>query len=516
MLGFKIATPFLFFLAVLIAAVFRVTNFHLIEFKGDEAINLYLAAQPLFGNPIPYGGTVSSIGILNPPIFNYILFPFTLLSLDPKVIVFLIGLLNSFAIAILFLIIKRFYNMNIAFIATSLLALSPWGIIYSRKIWPQDFILPLLVPLFYSIHKIIKENDSRFWTLYIISSLFLMQLHQSGLFFVPLLTIFILLKKVRINIKSVLIGIIIGIIPFLPYLSFEISNKCPDCQAYFLAKEKLGGRSLDTFKRPFQITSQGDFHFLLYDDMQTFANNFPLAYNLRRFFYLEYLLLPFGLLLFLLKKKELRSLVFITISLPILYFILNLVPHMHYYIVLTPFIFLFLGFAFSFLIFNKNKLIKFFSLLIFLGIIITSVIFNTSFFKLLDQKKTLKGDYGTTFFVTEKKARELLKNYEKDPYYQEMLLATYIPKDALYGTRPIGKMLYPYEETKKRLNDLEQRLKDVPIDSRVQNELIAFYTNSSPTEETIKLLKEKSKAIEGYRVIYEQILKLYVEEKGRR
>lgn len=66
----------IFFLIIILSAlIFRITNLRLIEFKVDEAINLFLASRSLFGQSFPPGGTVSSIGILNPPLFNYFLLP---------------------------------------------------------------------------------------------------------------------------------------------------------------------------------------------------------------------------------------------------------------------------------------------------------------------------------------------------------------------------------------------------------------------------------------------------------
>lgn len=516
MFGFINSSRFQFIFVFLISALFRLTYLNLIEFKGDEATNLYLAAQPLFGNPMPYGGTLSSVGILNPPIFNYFLFLFTLLSLDPKVISFMIGSLNSLALAFLFLIIKRFYNTRIALITTTLFAFSPWAIIYSRKIWPQDFIILLLVPLLYSIHKIVKENNAKYWVLYTFLSIFLIQLHQSGLFFVPLLTIFLLLNKAKINIKAILVGCLIGIIPLIPYISFEISNKCPDCKAYVAAKKSLSGRFPIVFIRPLQILSQGDFQFLLYDDMEKFSQSFPFAFNLRRIFYIEYLLVPLGLFLFWKKNKKYRLFVYTSIFLPLLYFLSSIVPHMHYFIVLMPFLFLFLGFSLYSLISDKKLLVKYFGVIILISILFTSLIFDFSFFNFLGQKKNIRGDYGTVFSVTEKKAKDNLKGFEEDPKYEEMLLASYIPKNAIYGNQPLGKMLYPYNKIKNQIPSLDKRLAKVPVDEEVKRELIAYYTSSKPTEDTIKLLKQKTQTISGYKDVLLEVETLYVNSKNNK
>ena len=98
-----------FFGIFLLSLFFRITNLDLMEFKTDEAVNLLLAARPLFGHAFPPGGTVSSLGILNPPLFNYILLPIILINLDPKFVTFFIGLINSLAVALFFLIVRRYY-----------------------------------------------------------------------------------------------------------------------------------------------------------------------------------------------------------------------------------------------------------------------------------------------------------------------------------------------------------------------------------------------------------------------
>ena len=205
----------LFLLITFTALIFRVTNMDLIEFKDDEAVNLFLAARPLFGHQFTPGSTISSVGILNPPLINYILFPLTLLSLDPKIITLYIGLINSLAIGFLFLILRRYYGLLVGFIATILLALSPWSIIYSRKIWPQDFILLLLIPWFLSLHKLFVDNKPQYWALYTGFSLLLIQLHLPSVFFIVVATALLLIHKTSLSSRYLLIGFILGLLQLL-------------------------------------------------------------------------------------------------------------------------------------------------------------------------------------------------------------------------------------------------------------------------------------------------------------
>lgn len=504
----------LFLIIIMFAAVFRTTNLALVEFKNDEAINLFLASRPLFGHPFPPGGVVSSVGILNPPLLNYLLFPFTLITLDPKMISFFIGLLNSLAVGLLFLLIKRYYDLSTALIASSLLAFSPWAILFSRKIWAQDFILPLLIPLLYYLHKILIEKKMVYWVPYVITSLFLLQLHQPTLIFLLLLNGFLLLRKVKFNRRYIAIGFFIGIMPLVPYLIYILKNITADPQAFMLIKDKFSHQFFPLiFFRPFQIMSQGNFHHILGEDMIVFANEFPFVYHLRRLFYIEYLLLPFGTFIFWKKFPQFRFFVYVALGLPTIYFFLHFETFIHYFIVLIPFLFIFLASGLVFLLQHTNRFLKALSLLIFLALIITSITFNLTFFRLLNKQKAFKGDYGISFITAEQNVKKPLEKYKNDKAYQEMVLAGYLPKNIIYENLPVARMIFSYDETKSRLPALEERLKQVPEDPRVQNELIVFYTSSLPTEETMKFLKEKSLNLPGYKPIYDEVSTFLFKQK---
>lgn len=515
MTGKKIipSTLILFLIIVLSSALFRITNLTMVEFKADEAINLFLASRPLFGHPFPPGGTVSSVGLLNPPLLNYLLFPFVLISLDPKVISFFIGLVNSLAIGFFFLLIRRYYNTTVALMASLLFAFSPWSILLSRKIWAQDLILPFLVLLLYSLHKVVLDKKMIYWLPYVVSSLLLFQLHQSSLIFLLLLNGFLLIKKVKTNLTYIALGFILGIIPMLPYLIYIANNLSLDPQAFLISKERFGHQYfLVIFLRPLQILSQGNFHFVLGEDMLTLAQRFPLAYHLRRFFYLEYLLLPLGALVFWKNYPRLRFLVYLTLGLPLIYFLARVEPFIHYFAILLPILFLFLASGLFFLLSFKNSILKIVALGIFSALIGISVIFNIAFFSLLNEQKALKGDYGTTLIMAEREVKERLKKYQDNKEYREMVLASYLPKNLLYGNLPVAKMIYSPEETRGRLSLLEERLREVPEDARVHNELLAFYTSSPPTAEIVALLKKKSEALPGYQPIYEEVHRLFVKQ----
>lgn len=508
---------FIFLFIVLCAAFFRITNLDLIEFKADEAINLFLASRPFFGYGFTPGGTASSVGILNPPLFNYILFPFILISRDPQIISLIIGLINSFAIGLFYLLVKRYYSFLTAFLTSLLFAFSPWAILFSRKIWTQDILLPIFILALFSLHKIMFEKKMKYWILCIASSMFLIQLHQSSIFFLFLFALFLFRKKITINIKYIIIGFIIGFLPMIPYFFYQLAAGCPDCRTILGINEQLSThRSLLLFIRPLQILSQGNFNFILGDDMLIFAKYFPLIHSLRTILYIEYLLIPLSIFLFWKKEKKVRFLIYAALTLPILYFLLRFEPFMHYFILIIPLLFLFLGFLFATYLQNKNKSVRYFTLSIFLLLLTASISFNYAFFKTVRAQGTIKGDYGTIYAVTKKDNQKTLAKYINNRDYEEIVLTNYVPKYLIHGDLPVAKMIYQYDQIKNNLPLLEQKLHENPEDPRIQNMLIAYYTSSPVTKAIVSFLRNKYKNYPEYGDIYRETYAKYLADNNKR
>jgi len=479
-----------FFIILLFSLIFRVTNLNLIEFKTDEAVNLILASKFL------PGGTVSSIGILNPPLFNYLLSPLTLITLDPKVFSFFIALINSLAIAFFYLIVRKYYGNIIAFTASVLFAFSPWAILYSRKIWTQDLLIPFFILMFYSFHKIVKDKKKHFWALFIFSSFFLIQLHQISIIFILLVFLFMLFKGHKPNLKYILIGTILGIIPLIPFLGYEVKNNYSDFKALTSSESRLSTkRSFQLFLRPLQIMGQGNFSFVLGPDLDTFVKKFHPVDILRRIFYFEYLMVVLGAFVYFKKFKQSRLLVYSAVILPFLYFSLKIEPFMHYYIIILPLLFLFLGIGFDFL-FTKGRLIKSVSFLLFISIIVSSLAFNFSFFKLLSEQGYFRGDYGDSLKASQ--------THIKHKNYDELFLFQFVPLTYAFGYNPFAKMLYG-NTSSEQIPIIEDKLQKSQ-DPRLEEELLSFYTKSPPDIKTLDILRRKFKDNLLYNNIYRETL----------
>ena len=125
---------------LLIAAVLRMHNPELTEFKADEARLLSLSWEMAEGNTFPLRGISSSVGIPNFPTSVWI---YALpLAIWPHVFAptLFTGVLNTIAVGLCYWLVRRYWGWRAAVAATLMFAVSPWAIVHARKIWAQNLI----------------------------------------------------------------------------------------------------------------------------------------------------------------------------------------------------------------------------------------------------------------------------------------------------------------------------------------------------------------------------------------
>lgn len=132
-------------LILLLAASLRLSALGVVEFKRDEANLSQLALDLAHGRSVPLLGISSSVGIPNSPVSVYLFAIPYLFSSDPTVATGYVGILNIVAVFLTYAIARHYYGIVPALTAAVVYAVSPWAIIYSRKIWAQDILPPFVV-----------------------------------------------------------------------------------------------------------------------------------------------------------------------------------------------------------------------------------------------------------------------------------------------------------------------------------------------------------------------------------
>jgi hypothetical protein len=209
---------------VLAAAVTRFCWLDLMEFKADEAEASRLAlhalgfTEPGVGHFFPTRGLTSSIGVPNPPLFVYIVALPMAVVRTPIAAAALIAATNVLAVWLCYLVGCRYYSRFTGVAASALFALSPWSIVFSRKIWAQD-LLPLTTTLFLlELHALVvrRRPIAIFWLIVILAVA--TQLHFSAWVFLPIVVAAAVMARDALSLRWVALGLAVAIALYAPFL----------------------------------------------------------------------------------------------------------------------------------------------------------------------------------------------------------------------------------------------------------------------------------------------------------
>ncbi len=134
-----------FWLALGLGAFLRLWHIDVTQFLDDQARLMLLARSGVLHGALPITGIPSSIGTLNPPLSVYLLMPFAALSKNPMPIVVSIALWNIVGVALAYVFALRYFGRVVAATGALLFATCGAAVNYSRFIWQQNYLPPLLV-----------------------------------------------------------------------------------------------------------------------------------------------------------------------------------------------------------------------------------------------------------------------------------------------------------------------------------------------------------------------------------
>ncbi len=388
---------------ILLGSVFRVFFLDLIEFKLDEATTVNQTVQ-FFNSPhLIERGLIAGTGVYNFPLFNYLMIPISLLSRDPMILSGVIAVINCLLVGVFFLFAKRYYGAMTAIIASLLLAFSPWGVIFSRKIWAQDLLFLLYIPFLWLLHELVLKKNSKV-TLPLFALLTLMiQLHGSGLFLFAVTVIVLLIMRIKINPRDAICGFLVGVVPAIPYILFQFKSVpfCIDCEAFMKYQNSTRIFDFNNFLRPFQIIGGLGYHFVLGKSYLDFAATYPMVRQLQYIFTLGFVGILAGLLFVVVKKQKYIFLVIYFISIPFLFFITKTTAYMHYFVITLPIsVLLFAISVTSAYLFFKSKVARVLTLGVLIIFLVANIAFIYFFDSFLYNKKDIDGDYGPIYSLT--------------------------------------------------------------------------------------------------------------------
>lgn len=413
----------------LTAAYLRLFRLDLIEFKFDEAFTVFQMTN-FYAHPyLPQTGPPQSTGVYNPPLFNFLMIFISVVSKSPQFLSFVIAFINTIFVAVFYLVIRKFYGNITAVFTAFLIALSPWGIIFSRKIWIPDLIFPFMVVfLYFFLQLTTRKSTKAILPLFVILAL-LVQMHASGLFFTVATILVLIILREKVSWKQALKGFCLGLIPAIPYFIRELSSTpfCTDCVAFWSYQAVPKSFDFNVFVRPLQLTGGLNFEALLGNDYKSFLAGSGFLRIVNSLFLSQIVIFLAGVILIVGRERKQLFLLLYPILVTALYFLTRTPSYMHYFAILVPLIALLGGWSFGFVWSqSKSKWTKASTCLVFVAVIVTNAVFVYSFNNFLFAKQIINGDYGPVFPVTEKLINESLAGYLMLPNYPEVKSYAYM------------------------------------------------------------------------------------------
>lgn len=221
-----------------IGAWLRLSNLDLLEFKSDEAVAGQLALKFVKSGELPLAGLMSSVGVTNPPLFIYLLIPAFFITTSIPAVTCFIALCGLGAVAATWWVGRRYYGS----VTAAFFAVSPWAVIYSRKLWAQDFVPAFAVATIWAVHALCLGKKSRaiFWALFL--PLCVIQIHFSGLALTATVVAVVLVFRPKIDWKWAGAAIAAALLLMIPYLRLQSQNDWADFRK---AAATVGGQKFN-------------------------------------------------------------------------------------------------------------------------------------------------------------------------------------------------------------------------------------------------------------------------------
>ncbi len=340
-------------LILLVAGLLRMAAPGLTEFKADEARLMALALDMAEGN-FALRGISSSVGFPNFPASVWLYSVPLFFWPHPYAATLFTGLLNTLAVAGCYWLVRRYWGVSAALAATLMFAVSPWAVIFSRKIWAQN-LLPLFV-LGWAAGAMLAlvEKRPKFIWLHLICLAIAVQIHLAAVALIPATILLLLVFWRRVHWRSLLIGLLLAVITVVPFAIYLGQSIDQISLPAAIAGESSAGITADSFRFTAMISLGTFIHSLA--GPETFNEYLSMLPPMTLVYWIWGLLILAGVLWLawqILKNWQKQSsqaglVILVWLFMPALFFLWHSTPvFLHYFIATLPAQYIAAGVAFS-------------------------------------------------------------------------------------------------------------------------------------------------------------------------
>jgi len=140
--------------------VLRLARIDLAEYRGDDDDMVTASVHALAQGWLQSHGLISSIPIDNGPVAMWLLLLPLAITSSLLLAQVWVALLNVASVACCYYFVQGVWGRRLAVIATALYAVSPWAVIYSRRLWITAFDMPLALLAFWSFYRWLRAGPA--------------------------------------------------------------------------------------------------------------------------------------------------------------------------------------------------------------------------------------------------------------------------------------------------------------------------------------------------------------------
>jgi hypothetical protein len=188
-----------------------------VEFRQDEADLAHLAERMVNNREIPVLGIPSSAGIPNSPMTVYAILPPFFFTDDPVIVTLYVALVNIIGAILFWMLARRYFGSVVAFISGVAYAVGPWGVMYSRKLWAQNYHTPLILLGFLLAVHGFWENRRWAQVLALPILIVAMQIHFAAWALLPLYLLIMWTGRQNINWRAFGLSIVLCGVLLIPF-----------------------------------------------------------------------------------------------------------------------------------------------------------------------------------------------------------------------------------------------------------------------------------------------------------
>jgi hypothetical protein len=223
-----VANTWEIYLILLVAGFLRFYQIDTSEFDDDQAILFRMAHDAVYHGLLPITSNTASISIAHPPGVIYLFMLPAALSANPLWAVVFVGICNMIAVLLTYLFTRRYYGQLAGSVSAFLYAAALKPLAYGRFIWQPNlmptFVVFFIFALFWGVVE--RRKGWLFPALLLLGLLY--QMHETAILMLVPLLVAVVLAPGTMRWRDLAYAFVLLLIIFSPYLLWEFSTKLAD------------------------------------------------------------------------------------------------------------------------------------------------------------------------------------------------------------------------------------------------------------------------------------------------